>query len=351
MSTAALHALDRRLTEQAAADELSGAVLLVEAGEVLLEGCYGPADRATGAPVTPATRFGTASLSKMVTAVTVLDLVREGLLRVTDRVVDVLPPPRRPSTLRDDVTVHHLLSHTSGVADYAEEDEDTPGYVEDYGALWRDLPCYRMERPDDFLPLYRDRPPYRAPGVRFHYSNAGYVLLAAVVEEVTDRPFTDAATERALARAGMTASGYLRSDEVHPDVAVGHLRPTAPGRPWRTNVFSVPVVGGGDGGAFVTAWDVHRFLEAYDDGSLLGPLRDVALTPHVQVPDAPGFAMGYGVFLYPDGRFGHGGGDPGVSVLAQRWPGEATSLVVLCNLEDPAADVRDAVIEAWRAPA
>jgi hypothetical protein len=56
------------------------------------------------------------------------------------------------------------------------------------------------------------------------------------------------------------------------------------------------------------------------------------------------------VFLYPDGRFGHGGGDPGVSVLAQRWPADATSLVVLCNVEDPAADVRDAVIEAWRTP-
>ena len=52
----------------------------------------------------------------------------------------------------DRVTVHHLLSHTSGIGDYFEEDEDLPGYIgEDYGQLWRDRPSYRMERPDDFL--------------------------------------------------------------------------------------------------------------------------------------------------------------------------------------------------------
>ncbi|MFC5381190.1 serine hydrolase domain-containing protein [Aquipuribacter nitratireducens] len=348
MSTEALRALDRRLAERAEADELSGAVLLSVAGETLLEGCYGLADRAAGVPVTTRTRFGVASMSKMFTAAAVLDLVGEGRLTVGDRVVDVLPAARRPATLRDDVTVHHLLTHTSGIADYAEEDEDTPGYVEDYGALWRDLPCYRVERPDDFLPLYGDRPPYRAPGERFHYSNAGYVLLSAVVEEVTGRPFTAVVTERVLGRAGMTASGYFRTDEARPDVAVGHL-PRDDG-PWRSNVFSIPVVGGGDGGAFVTARDVDRFLTAFEDGSLLGGLRDAALTRHTEVLDAPGFGMGYGVILYPDGRFGHGGGDPGVDVLAQRWPEEGATLVVLCNMAEPAADIRTAVLEAWRAP-
>ncbi|WP_336921536.1 serine hydrolase domain-containing protein [Aquipuribacter sp. SD81] len=348
MSATALRELDARLHEQAATDGLSGTVLLTVDGETLLEGCYGLADRAAGVPVTPRTRFGTASLSKMFTAVTVLDLVREGLLGTGARVVEVLPPARRPTTLHDDVTVHHLLTHTSGIADYAEEDAGTPGFVEDYGALWHDLPCYRMERPDDFLPLYGDRPPYRVPGGRFQYSNAGFVLLSAVVEQVTGRPFTEAATERALRRAGMMDSGYLRSDEVLPDVAVGYVR-RADGT-WRTNVFDIPVVGGGDGGALVTARDVDRFLTAYDDGTLLGDLRDLALTRHVEVPDdAPGYSMGYGVFLYPDGRFGHGGGDPGVDVLAQRWPEQAATLVVLCNVEEPAADWRAAVLEAWSA--
>jgi CubicO group peptidase (beta-lactamase class C family) len=100
----------------------------------------------------------------MFTGVAVVDLVNRGLLDRFDRpVVDILPPQRRPATLRDDVTVHHLLSHTSGIADYCEEDEDTPGYCADYGALWEDRPSYRMQRPMDFLPLFGGLPPLRPP--------------------------------------------------------------------------------------------------------------------------------------------------------------------------------------------
>ena len=277
--------------------------------------------------------------------------------RVEQPVVDLLPPERRPSTLRDDVTVHHLLCHTSGIADYAEEDEDTPGYVEDYAALWRDLPCYRVERPADFLPLFGDRPPYRPPGERYQYSNAGFVLLGLVLEDVTGRAYTDVVQERVLDRAGMRASGFLRLDEANPDVAVGYLPRSAPDggaaegpeRPWRTNVHSIPVVGGPDGGAFATARDLDRFLLAYDDGTLLGDLRDVALHPHVDMDGTDGFRSGYGVHLYPDGRYGHGGGDPGVEVLIHRWPADDLDLVVLCNGEGLAGPVRDETVAALRA--
>ena len=78
-------------------------------------------------------------------------------MSVDDPVVDLLPAERRPSTLRLDVTVHHLLTHTSGIADYAEEDDESPAYVEDYGSLWVDRPVYGMLRPDDFLPMYGSR--------------------------------------------------------------------------------------------------------------------------------------------------------------------------------------------------
>ena len=61
-----------------------------------------------------------------------------------------------------------------------------------------------------------------------------------------------------------------------------------------------------------------------------------------------GYAFGYGVLHYPDGRFGHGGGDPGVEVLVARWPDEDTELAVLCNMEDLAGEARDLVLDAWR---
>ena len=99
----------RRLRTWVDERDFSGHVLMTEGGEVVFEGSYGPADRSTSTPVTPATRFGLASVTKMFTAVTIADLVTAGAVTFETPVVDVLPPDRRPSTLLPEVTVHHLL--------------------------------------------------------------------------------------------------------------------------------------------------------------------------------------------------------------------------------------------------
>jgi CubicO group peptidase (beta-lactamase class C family) len=311
--------------------ELSGIAVIAGPRGVELEECMGLADRAVGIPVTPATRFGLASLTKMFTAVTVATLGVD----FAAPVVSLLPPERRPSTLRPDVTVHHLLCHTSHIADYAEEDGPEPVA---YETLWTDRPCYRYEQPADFLPLFGDLPPYGPPGGEFHYSNAGYVLLGLIAEEMSGLSYVDAAAQQVFEPAGMTASGFFRLDEPVPDVAVGYL-PSG-----RSNVYSIPVVGGADGGAHSTAADLDRFLRAYDDGSLLGDRRDVMLTPHASVDH--GIDYGYGCFLYGDGRFGHGGGDPGVHTLVQRIPAADATVVVLLNVEGAVGEARDLLVDA-----
>ncbi len=346
MSSAELEALEAQLEEWSRTRDLSGRVLLTQAGATLFEGCYGLADRAAGMPVSSRTRFGLASVTKMFTAVAIADLVVAGRLGFDDRVVDILPPERRPSTLRPDVTVHHLLTHTSGIADYCEEDDESPAYLEDYGTLWDERPSYGMLRPADFLPLFGDLAPYRPPGERWQYSNAAYIVLGLVIEEVASRPYTDVVQERVFDRAGMAASGFFRLDEARPDVAVGYLPRESPDDLWRTNVYRVPVIGGADGGAFSTAGDLDLFLHRLADGTLLGSAQDVVLAQHVDIGD--GYHHGYGVLHYPDGRYGHGGGDPGVAVLVHRFPAEDANLMVLCNGEDGVGDVRDAVLEAWQ---
>ena len=197
-----------RGAEALVADQgFSGSVLVTRGEHVLLEFCGGLADRASGTAVHPGTRFELASLSKTYTAAAVLSCVRDGLLAVGDRVVDVLPAERRPRTLDPAVTVHHLLTHTSGIGDYAEEDEDVarlrrglrvavggPADVPDGAA--RRLPAARTPT----------CAPIVAPGARFHYCNGGYVLLGAVLEEVTGAPFADAVSERVFGPAGMTGS-------------------------------------------------------------------------------------------------------------------------------------------------
>ena len=323
--------------------DLSGSCLVTRGGDTLFEQSWGFADHAARVRNSSATRFGLASLTKMFTAVVVATLVREGRTAFETPVADILPAHLRPRTLAPAVSVHHLLCHTSGIADYAEEDEDSTGYVEDYAALWTERPSYRIERPADFLPLFADLPAYRPPGELFQYSNAGYILLGLVIEQISGTLYPEAVQARVFEPAGMTASGFFRLDEAVPNVAAGYLSPTSSDLPRRTNIYSIPVVGGPDGGAMSTTGDLKRFLDAYVDGTLLGDLTDVMLRPHAGAGD--GFFEGYGVHLYPDGRWGHGGSDPGVAVIANRWPDDDLDVVVLGNTAGPVGEVRDLLRE------
>ena len=318
----------------------NGILLVTQADASVVEFCRGWADRAAGVQIHPGTRFAVASMSKMFTAAATLLAVGRGELAVTDRIVDLLPEARRPAILSSEITVHHLLTHTSGIGDYFEEDESLPHYTgDDYGATWAGRNPGRVERPDDYLPLYADRAPAAAPG-EWHYSNAGYVLLGAVLEEMTGRAYVDVVTEDVLIPAGMADTGYFRSDEPRPDVAQAYIDRS--GAAWRTNVFSVPVIGGGDGGALATARDIDRFLRVIADGSLLGPeLSALMRTPHV--PAYGDRSQGYGPIVAPGGIFQHGGGDPGVAVFARHHGDEDLSVVVLLNVDGVFDDVWDVV--------
>lgn len=335
--------MSRRLSELEAGG-VSGTVLLAEAGTPVLQHCLGLADRAAGTPVMPDTRFQTASVTKMLTAAAVLDQVAHGRVTAQTPVVDVIPADRRPRHLSGDVTVHHLLCHTSGIADYFEEDESLPNAGTDYAALWRDLPPSRFERPADFLQLYGELPAYGPPGETWRYSNAGYVLLGELLEQLTGQACTEVIEQRVLRRAGMDGSGFDRSDEPRPGSAV-HYLPSG-----RTNVHSVPVIGGGDGGCVCTASDLVRFCRALADGTLLGDLTALATHRHAAIDGD--WSYGYGLMIYPDGRWGHGGGDPGVSAAVNHWPERDLTVVALCNVEekddlDPSFELRDAVLAEW----
>ena len=338
--------LDNRLRAQAANEDLSGAVLLTRAGHTIFHGCYGLADRAADVPIGPATRFGLASVTKMFTAAAVADQISAGRMTLGSRIVDLLPPQARPITLHPNVTVAHLLLHTSGIADYAEEDDTCSTYLDDYASLWQDRPSYRMLQPLDFLPLFADLPPYRPPGQSWQYCNAGYILLGIVLEQVTGRTYVDLVQDRVFDRAGMHASGFFRLDETRPDVAVGYLDPATPGANRRTNIYSIPVIGGPDGGAYSTVTDLDRFLHRIADHTLMSTLTDQMLDPREKL--GGGYRHAYGFIHHPDGWYGHGGGDPGVACRVRRFPNDDANLIVLCNIETWADDLYDAVSKTWR---
>jgi CubicO group peptidase (beta-lactamase class C family) len=325
--------LRSELRALAAEDKSSGVILIVREGADLVEIAWGLANRSDEVPVTRETRFGVASVSKMFTAATIGRLVDAGTLSFDRPLVDCLPAELRPRDLDERVTLHHLLTHTSGLSDYSGEVISS----EAYGELWVATPSYAFRRPSDFLPLFADKPRQADPGATVRYCNAGFVLLALVAETATSLPFAEVVAREVFAPAGMEDSGYFALDEVHPRTAVGYT--TAADGQWSTNVFSVPAVDSGDGGAYVTADDVVRFFDAFDRGQLVAQLtKDAMLARHVPADQGPpgyGYSYGYGFFVAGEGpgyRFGHPGGSPGQSARAFHWPQLGISAVLLSNV-------------------
>ncbi|MBV6457831.1 MAG: Penicillin-binding protein 4* [Fimbriimonadaceae bacterium] len=319
--------------------KFSGAIRIASHEGLLLDHASGLANRADSVPNQIDTRFGTASWTKSFTAAAIGRLVERGRTSFATKVVDLLPEERRPATLSRDVTLHHLLTHTSGIADYYDEVALGPAAFED---IWREHPAYLFRKPADFLPLFAHLPPRAQPGgIEGSYCSAGFILLGLIVEELSEGDYADFVERDIFRPAGMTDSGFLAMDEVHERVAIGYIEDE---RGTRTNHYAIPAVGGPDGGAFTTVQDLAKFLYALENGTFFGPGVLAAMrTPHVRVEGVP---YGYGLWLHESGlgqSFGGVGADPGYSARAFRYPEAGISLMMLGNT----IDATDGVFGAW----
>ena len=160
------------------------------------------------------------------------------------------------------ITIHHLLTHSSGITSYFEEDVDP-----NYESLWQDVPMYQMREPGDFLPFFQNKPMKFPPGERFDYNDGGFILLGMVIEEATGMRFATYIQDAVFDRADMADSGYFATDQLPARTAYAYIR--NPDGRWRTNFFAVPIVGGADGGAYTTAPDMAKFWRALTENRLL----------------------------------------------------------------------------------
>ncbi|MEM9036422.1 MAG: serine hydrolase domain-containing protein [Actinomycetota bacterium] len=324
----------RWLDDRAISGEFSGVALVWRDGAPVFEHAAGLAHRGLGVPLTTNSRFQVASVTKMLTAATALRLVDAGRIALDTPLVDLLPDDRRPSALTPEHTLHHLLSHRSGLANYHDDDDETWASFE---SCWQRVPLGRITGVADLLPLFVDLPLRFPPDERWQYADVNFLVVGLVIEAVTGRPFAEVATDEVLGPAGLVDTAFDRFDHDPERLAVGYAAGDAPGERGRTNVYAVPPVGMPDGGVVTSAKDLARFFDALLGGSLLTQATlELMLEPHGTIPDTDGLeAYGYGAELtLVDGRVtivGHAGGDPGVSAMTSHFIDESTSVIVLCN--------------------
>ncbi len=313
--------LDDEVAATAEETRFSGVIRVDRAGEAPYVRAFGYADRALGIANTPQTRFAVASGSKGLTALTVLSLVDEGVLAL-DLTARSLLATDLP-LIDDAVTVEQLLTHWSGIGDYLDEESDLGrnDYV-------MSVPVHTLATTEGYLPAPAGFPQKFTPGSRFCYCNGGYVVLALLAERASGVAFHDLVEERVVRPAGLTATAYLRSDELPADAAKGYLDEDG----LRTNVLHLPVRGSGDGGAYTTVEDVHRLWDALLAGRIVSRewVREMA-RPRTEVLDDD---SRYGLGLWLDAA-GDGlmlvGSDAGVSFFTRHVPSAGRTWTVIAN--------------------
>jgi CubicO group peptidase (beta-lactamase class C family) len=300
-------------------------VLIAKDGRPIFRNAYGYADREAKIKNNLDTRFRLGSMNKMFTSVAIAQLVQAGKLKYTDTVAQLLPeyPDKE---IAQKVTVHHLLTHTSGLGDIFG-----PAFSEKKDAL-------REVR--DYVQLFAGKPLRFEPGQGWSYSNAGFIVLGLIVERVSGQSYYDYVQKNIYDAAGMKSSGsYPKTDKIQ-NLAVGYMR-QGPGGPIVPNWDTLPWRGMSAGGGDSTLEDLLRFDRALRTHKLLNKeLTETVTSGKVQPGRDVDSKYAYG---FEDVRIaghrvvGHGGGAPGMNALLDMYLDNGYTVVVLSNFGPPAA--------------
>jgi D-alanyl-D-alanine carboxypeptidase len=315
--------LRAKLAKDSAADKFAGAVLLAKDGKPIFTGAYGMADREKKTLNTLNTKFRIGSMNKMFTAVAILQLVQAGKISLSDPVGEYLTDyPNKDIATK--VTIQHLLTHTGGTGDF-------------FGPQF-DAHRLELKTLQDYLKLYGERAPEFEAGSRWEYSNYGFLMLGVVVERVSGKSYYDYVSENIYRPAGMTSTGSLPEDQNVPDRSVGYTQ--FGGNGLQRNTDTLPYRGTSAGGGYCTVEDFLRFANALTNHKLLSAQNTELLTTgKVDTPRGDKYAFGF----MDDGagtaarHYGHGGGAPGMNGDLQIFPETGYVIVVLSNLDPPAA--------------
>jgi CubicO group peptidase (beta-lactamase class C family) len=325
--------LDALAKAYVAAGKFTGTVLVAKAGKALLSEGYGLANREHNAPNTSQTVFRIGSMTKPFTALLVMQQVVAGKLTLEDRVSHFLPDFPHGERL----TLHHLLSNRSGIPDYIAMPE--------YGrAIKQHLST------TDLIGLFRSKPLIFNPGTDYGYSNSNFVLLGAVLEQVTGHPYTQLVQERIFAPAGMTSSGYVWEERIIAGRASGYLDT---GKGWQNAELHDESGLYAAGALYSTAEDLLRWDRALQSGLLLPASALAQMRQNLSPFGDSGYGYGWEMHsLHGHLGVGHSGGLPGYAANYLHFADGDVTIILLSNLGSAAWNeiTRDLAAVVFDAP-
>jgi CubicO group peptidase (beta-lactamase class C family) len=267
--------------------DFSGCVTVFDGGETVFDECRGLAERSFNVPIDHQTKFHVGSIDKMFTAVAIGQLVEAGKLSWNDTLAKLVPEYPDQATAKK-ITVWELLHHTAGLGDFL-----VPEYFEHFE---------HFVNPVDYLGLIARQPLAGQPGRQLSYSNAGYMLLGRIIENVSSESYFDYIQRHVFELAQMASSGFDSVDEIVPGLAVGYYHDDGVfSRTWKADWLKIGYKGSPAGGGHSTNADLLRFAKALHEGKLVKPAT-LAKMFDGEVPNDGPDAIGAGI----DERLSHG---------------------------------------------
>ena len=299
---------DKYMNAQASVNEFSGTVLVAQKGKIIYEKAFGMADKEWTIPNTIQTEFEIGSITKQFTAACILQLAEQEKLSLTDKLSEYFPDFPKG----DSVTVHTLLTHTSGIKGYTELPE-----------FWK-ISTLPIEK-DSMVALIKRQPYNFSPGTSWSYSNSGYFLLGCIIEKVSGKSYSDYVLNNVIHKADLKNTFVNRWDTVLPYRAKGYDK--SPDG-WR-NTSYISMEGPYSAGAMIsTIEDLYQWNKALSSNKILTlAMFDKMITPYKE-------HYGYGLFIdsfQHHARIGHDGGINGFTSYLGYFPDDDIVVAGLSN--------------------
>lgn len=315
-----LRNIDKLLNTYHDYGKFSGSVLIAQKGEVLYQKGFGSANLEWGIENKPNTKFRLASVSKQFTAMLIVQLVAENELSLESTVSSIFPNyPKENGSI---ITIHHLLTHSSGIPNFTS--------FSNYREMMNE-----RHSPMDLVSSFADSSLNFTPGEKFEYSNSGYVLLGAIIEKLTGKSYEQVMKEQIFEPLNMIHSGYDNNQDILKNRASGYIK--TGNNFYHSNYIdmSVPFAAGA---LYSTVEDLFLWDQSFYTQKLL-PKKYLDLIFQKHMSDGNGhYAYGWGIDnMYVGGiderkmAQSHGGGIDGFRTRITRIPSDSTVVIILSN--------------------
>jgi CubicO group peptidase (beta-lactamase class C family) len=305
--------------------DFSGSILIAKDGKEFFSKYFGLADRKAKTLIDQQTKFNLASGNKVFTAVSIFQLIQQNKLSLQDHLEKFLPD-YPDAKFTKDVTIQELLTHTSGLGDYWDDE---------FEKSWDTIKTLSQ-----YLPFITMQKLNFEPGKGVLYSNSAYILLGLIIEKISGKSYFDYVKENIFNPAGMKNTGFFLRNLQLKDLAIPYTEDSM-GKRWiKSN--ELPLYGSSAGGGYSTGEDILKLYNALNNYLLLNKkFTQLMLSDQVSIPGTKNrkYAFGFEINYLSNHRVvGKGGLAPGVNFYLGNDEKNKISVVIFCNQDNSAFD-------------